>query len=337
MPMFSRDLGIDLGTLYTRIAVGTHVVLQEPTVAAIAVDEEKIVEVGEEAHNMLGRVPESIEVTRPLRNGVIADYEVTEKLLEYFIKKVSGSVRFFRPRVMITVPNGVTSVESRAVHEASLQAGTRDAFLIQQPLAAALGIDLPIGTPSGNMILCLGAGTTQAAVLAMYGIVAAETQRVGGMYLDDAIVAYVRKKYGLIVGATTAEQVKIKIGAAVPQEEEQSIEIQGQDQVTGLPRPLALTSDEIVEALEEPLQDFVETARRVLEKTPPELVSDIIDRGVALCGGTALLRGIDKLMTKELGVPAYLVDNPLTCVAEGASIALDPNMYPKVKRNLPVS
>ena len=286
---------------------------------------------------MLGRVPESIEVTRPLRNGVIADYEVTEKLLEYFIKKVSGSVRFFRPRVMITVPYGVTSVESRAVHEDSLQAGTRDAFLVQQPLAAALGIDLPIGTPSGNMILCLGAGTTQAAVLAMYGIVAAETMRAGGMYLDEAIIAYVRKKYGLIVGATTAEQVKIQIGAAVPQEEEQSIEIQGQDQVTGLPRPLTLTGDEIVEALEEPLRDFVETARRVLEKTPPELVSDIIDRGVALCGGGALLTGIDKLMTKELGVPAYLVDNPLSCIAEGAAIALDPNMYPKVKRNLPVT
>ena len=337
MPMFSKDLGIDLGTLYTRIAIGTSIVLQEPTVVAIAVEEEKIVEVGQEAHNMLGRVPESIEVTRPLRNGVIADYEVTEKLLEYFIKKVSGSVRFFRPRVMITVPYGVTSVESRAVHEASLQAGTRDAFLVQQPLAAALGIDLPIGTPSGNMILCLGAGTTQAAVLAMYGIVAAETMRAGGMYLDEAIIAYVRKKYGLIVGATTAEQVKIKIGAAVPQEEEQSIEIQGQDQVTGLPRPLTLTSDEIVEALEEPLRDFVETARRVLEKTPPELVSDIIDRGVALCGGGALLTGIDKLMTKELGVPAYLVDNPLSCIAEGAAIALDPNMYPKVKRNLPVT
>ncbi|MEJ2300708.1 MAG: rod shape-determining protein [Anaerolineales bacterium] len=337
MPMFSKDLGIDLGTLYTRIAIGTSIVLQEPTVVAIAVEEEKIVEVGQEAHNMLGRVPESIEVTRPLRNGVIADYEVTEKLLEYFIKKVSGSVRFFRPRVMITVPYGVTSVESRAVHEASLQAGTRDAFLVQQPLAAALGIDLPIGTPSGNMILCLGAGTTQAAVLAMYGIVAAETMRAGGMYLDEAIIAYVRKKYGLIVGATTAEQVKIQIGAAVPQEEEQSIEIQGQDQVTGLPRPLTLTGDEIVEALEEPLRDFVETARRVLEKTPPELVSDIIDRGVALCGGGALLTGIDKLMTKELGVPAYLVDNPLSCIAEGAAIALDPNMYPKVKRNLPVT
>jgi rod shape-determining protein MreB len=238
---------------------------------------------------------------------------------------------------MVTVPYGVTSVESRAVHEAALQAGTRDAFLIQQPLAAALGVDLPIGTPSGNMILCMGGGTTQAAVLAMYGIVAADSLRAGGLYLDEAIIAYVRKKYGLIIGQSTAEQLKIKIGAAVPQEEDQTLELQGQDQVTGLPKPLALTSDEIVEALRDPLKDFVETARRVLEKTPPELVSDIIDRGVALCGGGALLRGIDKLMTKELGIPAYLVDNPLTCVAEGAALALDPNIYPKVKRNLPVS
>jgi rod shape-determining protein MreB len=337
MAVFSKDIGIDLGTLYTRIAVGSSVVLQEPSVVAIAIDEQKIVEVGEEAHRMLGRVPESIEVTRPLMNGVIADYEVTEKLLEYFIRKVSGSVRFFRPRVMVTVPYGVTSVESRAVHEAALQAGTRDAFLIQQPLAAALGVDLPIGTPSGNMILCMGGGTTQAAVLAMYGIVAADSLRAGGLYLDEAIIAYVRKKYGLIIGQSTAEQLKIKIGAAVPQEEDQTVEFQGQDQVTGLPKPLALTSDEIVEALRDPLKDFVETARRVLEKTPPELVSDIIDRGVALCGGGALLRGIDKLMTKELGIPAYLVDNPLTCVAEGAALALDPNIYPKVKRNLPVS
>lgn len=337
MAVFSKDLGIDLGTLNTRVAVGSTIVLQEPTVVSIAIEEQKIVEVGQEAQNMLGRVPESIEVTRPLQNGVIADYEVTEKLLEYFIKKVSGSVRFFRPRVMITVPYGVTSVESRAVHEASLQAGSRDALMIQQPLAAALGVDLPIGTPSGNMILCLGGGTTQAAVLAMYGVVAAETLRAGGMYLDEAIISYVRKKYGLIISQTTAEQVKIKIGAAIPQEEEQSIEVQGQDQVTALPKPLALTSDEIVEAVRDPLQGFVETARRVLEKTPPELVSDIIDRGVALCGGGALLRGIDKLMTKELGIPAYLVDNPLTCVAEGASLALDPSMYPKVKRNLPVT
>ncbi len=215
----------------------------------------------------------------------------------------------------------------------SLQAGSREAYLIQQPLAAALGVDLPIGTPSGNMLICLGGGATQAAVLAMYGIVAAETMRRGGMALDEAIIGYVRKKYGLIIGQLTAEQVKIKIGAAVPQDEEQSMEIQGQDQVSGLPRPATLTTGEVVEAIHDPLMDIIETARRVLEKTPPELVSDIIDRGVALTGGGALLRGIDKLLTKELGVPAYLVDNPTTCVAEGAARAL--SMYPLIRRNLP--
>lgn len=336
MALFSRDMGVDLGTFYTRIALGNTVVLEEPSVVAIAVDEQKIVAVGQEAQEMYGRVPESIEVTRPLRNGVIADYEITEKLLEYLIKKVSGPVRFLRPRVMITVPDDATSVESRAVHEAVLQAGTREAFMIQQPLAAALGVDLPIGTPSGNMILCLGGGTTQAAVLAMYGVVASETLRGGGLKLDEAIVAYIRKKYGIIIGPSGAEYVKLKIGSAVPQEEEVTLEIQGQDQVTGLPRQLTLTNDEILEALVNPLSDFVETARRVLEKTPPELVSDIIDRGVALCGGGSLLRGIDKLMTKELGVPAYLVDNPLTCVAEGAAIALNPGVYSRIRRNLPV-
>lgn len=337
MAMLSKDLGIDLGTISTRIAIGNTVVLQEPTVVAIAVEEQKIVAVGEEALNMYGRVPESIEVTRPLQNGVIADYEITEKLLEYLIRKVSGSMRFFRPRVMISVPFGVTSVESRAVHEAVLQAGSRDVMLIQQPLAAALGVDLPIGTPTGNMLLCMGGGTVQAAVLAMYGIVAAETLRAGGIRLDEAIVTYVRRKFGLIIGVSTAEQVKLKVGAAVPLEEEQSIEIQGQDQVTGLPKPLTLTSDDILEAMKDPLHEVVETARSVLEKTPPELVSDIIDRGVAVCGGTALLQGIDKLLTKELGVPVYLVDNPLTCIAEGAAISIEPGVYPKVKRNLPLA
>ena len=336
MAIFSKDLGIDLGTMYTRIVAGDKLLLEEPTVVAIAVDEQKIVSVGEEAQNMLGRVPESIEVARPMQNGVIADYEITEKLLEYFIRKVSGSSRFFRPKVMITVPLGVTSVESRAVHEAILQAGTREAFLVQQPFAAALGMDLPIGTPSGNMVLCLGAGTTQAAVLAMYGIVAAESLRAGGMHLDEAIISHVRKKYGLIIGSATAERVKLNLGTAVRQEEERSIEIQAQDQVSGLPRSLNLTNDDILEALTDPLKRFVETARKVLEKTPPELVSDIIDRGVAICGGGASLPGIDRLMTKELGVPAYLVDNPLTCIAEGAAIALDANVYPKIKRNLPL-
>ncbi|HEY61607.1 MAG TPA: rod shape-determining protein [Anaerolineae bacterium] len=335
MALFAKDIGIDLGTIRTLIAEGGEVVLNEPTMVAIAVEEQKIVEVGDAALNMFGRVPESIEVSRPLQNGVIADYEVTQKLLEYFIKKVSGSMRLFRPRVMVSVPYGVTSIESRAVHEAALEAGTREAFLIQQPLAAAIGVDLPINTPSGNMIICLGGGATQAAILAMYGIVSAQTLRAGGIQLDEAIIGYVRKKYGLIIGEMTAEQIKLKIGAAVPQEEEDSVEIQGQDQVSGLPKPLSLTTGEIVEALEEPLMDIVETARKVLEKTPPELVSDIIDRGIALCGGNSLLPGIDKLLTKELGVPAYLVDNPKTAIAEGASLALEPSVFAKIKRNLP--
>lgn len=328
-------MGVDLGTMYTRIVAGDKLVLEEPTVVAIAVDEQKIVSVGEEAKTMLGKVPESIEVARPMVNGVISDYEITEKFLEYIIRKVSGASRFFRPKVMITVPYGVTSVESRAVHEAILQAGTRDAYLIQQPLAAALGMDLPIGTPSGNMVLCLGAGTVQAAVLAMYGIVAAESLRAGGMQLDEAIVSYVRKKYGLIIGKSTAEKVKLELGTAVRQDEERSTEIQAQDQVSGLPRPLSLTNDDVMEALADTLKTFVDTARKVLEKTPPELVSDIIDRGVAICGGGAFLPGIDRLMTKELGVPAYLVDNPLSCIAEGAAIAMDANVYPKIQRNLP--
>lgn len=335
MAFLSKDLGIDLGTIYTQIAEGGQVILQEPTVVAIAVDEQKIVEVGQAAKDMYGRVPESLEVAHPLINGVIADYEVAEKLLEHMIGKVSGPVRFIRPRVMMSVPYGVTSVESRAVHEAALEAVKRDVFLIQQPMAAALGVDLPFHTPSGNMIICLGGGATQAAVLAMYGIVSAQTLRAGGLALDDAIIGYVRRKYGLVIAQPTAEQVKINIGAAVPQDEEDSIELQGQDQVTGLPRPFTLTTGEVVEAMEGPLTGIAETARQVLEKTPPELVSDIIDRGIALCGGTALLRGIDKFLTKELGVPAYLVDNPTTCVAEGASLALDPSVFPKIRRNLP--
>ena len=333
MAIFSKDLGIDLGTINTRAAEGGQVILEEPTVAAIVVAEQKMVAWGKEAQDMLGRVPESIEVIRPLRNGVIADYEVAEYILRDMLRKISGPLQFFRPQIMITVPNGVTSVERRAVHEAALQAGSRDVALIQQPLAAAIGVDLPIGTPSGNLILCLGGGTTQAAVIAMYGIVAGETLRAGGIALDEAIVGYVRKKYGLIIGQQTAEQVKIKIGAAISLEEEQGIEIQGQDQVTGLPRPITLTTGEIVDAMEEPLKAIVETARRVLEKTPPELVSDIIDRGVAICGGGALLRGVDRLLTKELGVPAYLVDNPTTCIVEGAARAL--KMRDILRRNLP--
>ena len=334
MPSLSKDLGIDLGTIQTRIADGSGILVDEPTIVAIVIEEQKIVALGKEARDMYGRVSaESIEVANPLQNGVVADYEITEALLAYLLRRISGPMRIFRPRVMITVPYGVTSVESRAVHEAVLQAGSRDAFLIQQPLAAVLGVDLPIGSPSGNMVICLGGGTTQAAVISMYGIVAAGTLRAGGLQLDEAIAAYVRRKYGVIIGLTTAEQLKIRIGAAVPQDKEESLEVQGQDQVSGLPRPVSLTTGEVVEALQDPLKQVIEACRRVLEKTPPELVSDIIDRGVALCGGGAMLRGMDKLLTKALGIPAYLVDNPTTCVVEGAVKAL--GMYNVLKRNLP--
>lgn len=331
--MFSKDLGIDLGTMFTRLADSKEVLMEEPTIVAIEVYDQKMVAVGQEARDMYGRVPESIEVARPLKNGVIADYEITETLLSYLLQRVSGSMRIFRPRVMISVPYGVTSVERRAVYEAVLEAGSREAYLIQQPLAAALGVDLPIGSPSGNMVITLGGGCTEAAVMAMYGVVSGETLRAGGMDLDDAIVNYVRRKYGIVIGQVTAEQLKTRIGAAVPQDTENSMEVQGQDQVTGLPRPVTLTTGEIVEALQEPLKAIVETGRRVLEKTPPELVADIIDRGVALCGGGALLRGIDKLLTKSLGIPAYLVDNPMTCVVEGAVKALP--MYNILRRSLP--
>ncbi len=333
MAMFSKDLGVDLGTMFTRLADTTQVLVQQPTIVAIETEEQKMVAVGQEALDMYGRVPESIEVARPLKNGVIADYEVTETLLAYLIRQVSGTMRLIRPRVMISVPFGVTSVERRAVYEAVLEAGSREAYLIQQPLAAAIGVDLPIGSPSGNMVICLGGGCVEAAVMAMYGVVSAETLRAGGIDFDEAIVNYVRRKYGIVIGQLTAEQLKTKIGAAVPQDTENSMEVQGQDQVTGLPRPVTLTTGEIVEALQDPLKSVIETGRRVLERTPPELVADIIDRGVALCGGGALLRGVDKLLTKSLGIPAYLVDAPLTCVVEGAVKALP--MYNILKRTLP--
>jgi rod shape-determining protein MreB len=335
MPLFTREMGIDLGTTMTIIAEGNQILLQEPTVVAIIVDEQKMVEWGQAAKDMYGRVPESIEVVRPLQFGVIAEFEITENLLGFLVKKVSGPMLIFRPRVMITVPYGVTSVESRAVHEAGLGSGSREVFLIQQPLAAAIGVDLPISAPSGNMLISLGGGTTQTAVLAMNGIVSAETSRTGGLKLDEAIISFVRKKYGVIVGQPTAEQLKIRIGAAVQQDQQQMMEVQGQDQITGLPRPVTLSTEDIVEALQEPLGEISNTTRRVLEKTPPELISDIIDRGVALCGGGALLRGVDKYLTKSLGIPAYLVDEPLTCTALGAAKAI--GMRDVLRRSLIVT
>jgi len=333
MAGLSRELGIDLGTLNTRIAEGKNILIQEPTVAAILLDELKLVEIGKSALDMLGRVPDNIEVNRPMRHGVIAEFEIAENLLREWVRQVTGRMLLFRPRLIITVPYGVTSVERRAVYEAGLGSGSRDVNLIQQPLAASIGVDLPIGTPTGNMIICLGGGTTQAAVIAMNGIVSADTTQVAGLKIDGAIVDFIRRKYGLIIGQPTAEQLKIQIGSAIAQDEQQSMEIQGQDQVTGLPRPVLLTTNEITEAIQPPLEAVADTIRRVLEKTPPELISDIIDRGVALCGGTSLMPDIDRYLTSSLGIPAYIVDNPTTCIVEGAAKAF--TMLEELSRNLP--
>ncbi|GAB4525825.1 MAG: rod shape-determining protein [Anaerolineales bacterium] len=337
MALFSRDLGIDLGTKFTRIAFGESVLVEEPTAIAIAVNEEKAVEIGQRADDMDGRVPDTIEVAHPLQNGVIADYEYTVILLEALLNNVRSGFVLTGPTVAVSIPEGITSVERRAVYEATMEAGAREVILVPQPLAAALGSDLPIGTPSGSMVLSLGAGVTQVAVLAMYGIVTSETLREGGITLDEAIAAYARRKYGVVIGTRVAEQIKIKIGAAIPQEQNDSIEVQGQDQVSGLPRSLSLTTDEVVEALEEPVRRIAETARRVLEKTPPELVSDIIDHGLALCGGGALLRGIEKLLTRELGIPAYLVEQPRHTIVLGAARALTPSVRSAIGRNLPTA
>lgn len=330
MATFTRELGIDLGTTFTVIAEGQKIMLHEPTTVAILLDEWKMIEWGQAAKNMYGRVPDDIEVINPIQHGVIAEYEITENLLRYLVQKICGPMVIFRPKLMMTVPCNITSVESRAVHEAGIGAGSREVYLIQQPLAAALGIDLPISPPSGNMVICLGGGTNQAAVLAMNSIISSKLDRTGGQKMDEDIISYIRKNFGVILGQATAELVKMRVGAAVKEEEDLSLEVQGQDQVSGLPKSVTVTTEDIVEALQESLKDIVKMVKQVMEKTPPELVSDIMDRGVALCGGGTQLRGIDRYLTHQLGIPAYLVDNPTTCTAEGAARAL--TMLDELKR-----
>jgi rod shape-determining protein MreB len=333
--MFERQVGIDLGTVNVLVYVsGRGIVLREPSVVAISIRDNKIVAVGQEARDMLGRAPESIEVARPMRDGVIADYVVTEAMLRYFIRKVVGRNRLFRPKVMISTPKGVTSVESRAVHDAAMQAGAKEAYLIPEPLAAAYGAGLPIGTPTGNMVVDIGGGTTEAAVVSMNDIVVWSSVRVGGIRTDESIMAYVRRKYNLIIGEQTAEEIKINIGSALPLAEELSMEVRGRDQVAGLPKTIILTSSEITEAMSEPLGAIIGVIRQTLEKTPPELAADIIDRGMVLSGGGALLRNIDRLVTKETGVPAFIAEYPLACVALGAGKALE--NYVVMRRSLPV-
>jgi len=331
--MLGKKIGIDLGTVNVLVYVkGKGIVVQEPSVVAISVSENRIVAVGKEASEMLDRTPETIEVMRPLRDGVIADYVVTEAMLRYFIRRVSGRTPF-KPQIMISVPVGVTSVESRAVHEAAIQAGGREVYLIPEPLAAAYGAGMPIGTPTGNMVVDIGGGASEAAVISMNDIVVSDSVRIGGVRIDEAIMAYIRKKYNLLIGGPTAEEVKISIGSALPLQEELSIEVQGRDQVAGLPKTITITSGEVTEAIAEPLAAIVNVVRSVLEVTPPELSSDIIDRGIAVLGGGALLRNIDRMLTQETGVPCYVAEDPISRVAVGAGRALD-NIH-ILRRSLP--
>ena len=336
MALFTPYIAIDLGTINVLVHEQGHgVVLQEPSVVAIREDENRttIVEVGRAAKEMYGRTPAEIEVMRPLKDGVIADYFVTEAMLRYFIEKVAGRFHLRRPVVMISVPYGVTSVERRAVKEAALAAGAREVHLIPEPLAAAIGAGLPVGTPTGNMVVDLGGGSTEAAVVSMNGIVCAESLRVGGVHLDEAIINHVRRKYSLVIGEPTAEEIKIKIGAAKELEKRLEMNVQGRDHISGLPKTITISSDDVIDSIGEPLAAIVNVVKAVLAKTPPELASDIIDRGMALTGGGALLREIETVLTDEAGVPAYIADNPIACTALGAGKALEE--LPILQRSVP--
>lgn len=321
--MLSKRLGIDLGTANSLVyLVGSGVVLNEPTVVAITVEEGKVVAVGNEAKDMLGRTPGNIIASRPLRDGVIADYVVTEAMLRYFLDQVCGANRFWKPEVMICVPAGVTQVERRAVLEATLSAGSKVAYLIDEPLAAAIGAKIPIFNPSGNMIVDIGGGSAEAAVISMGGVVAHKSVRVAGNKLDEAIQTYIKRKYNLLIGERSAEDIKIQIGAAVS-DSDRKLEVRGRDSISGLPRMITVSEKEISEAIQPPLSQISTCVKGVLEDTPPELAGDIIDRGIVLSGGTSLLKNIDKYLTNVTGVPCHVAEDPLLCVVRGCGLAME--------------
>jgi rod shape-determining protein MreB and related proteins len=322
--MFLKRIGIDLGTANTLVFVPKKgIIINEPTVVAISVVDNKVMAVGQEAKEMLGRTPDTIVAHRPMRDGVIADYRVTEAMLRYFINKATGNVRFFRPEVMISVPGGITSTERRAVIDAALSAGAKSAYVIKETVAAAIGAGIDIATPAGNMIIDIGGGTTDVAILSLGGIVTQTSVRMAGNKIDQAIAEYIRRKYGLAVGDRTAEEVKIKIGSALPVEKELTMEIRGRDLVQGLPKTIQVSTNEIVDSIQEELREIIKAVRSVLQETPPELAADIIDKGMVLTGGTALLRNLDKLIGQSTGVPAYVADDAILCVAKGTGVALD--------------
>lgn len=322
--MFGRKIGIDLGTTTVLVYVPKRgIIIHEPSVVAISLADKKILAVGNQAKDMLGRTPDTIVAKRPLKDGVIADYRSTEAMLRYFIHKAMGGVRLFRPEVMVAVPGGITSTERRAVIDATMAAGARAAYIIKEPVVAAIGADIPIGSPSGHMIIDIGGGTSEIAVISLGGIVSSASVRIGGNKLDAAIQEHVRRKYGLAVGERTAEDIKIQIGSALYLEDKLEMEVKGRDMISGLPRVVTVTSDDVTDAIQHELQGIVDAIKEVLRGTPPELSADVMQKGMVLSGGSSQLRHLDRLFTEATGVPAHVAENPQMCVARGTGIALE--------------
>ena len=325
--IFSSDLAIDLGTANTCVYVkGKGIVLREPSVVAVKKDNRgnnQVLAVGSEAKRMLGRAPGNIRAIRPMKDGVIADFEVTEAMLRYFISKVHNQRRLVRPRIMVCVPTGITQVEKRAVKESAYSAGAREVYLIEEPMAAAIGANLPIQEPTANMVVDIGGGTTEVAVISLSGIVYSKSVRVGGDKMDEAILRHVKRKYNMLIGESTAEEIKIQIGSAYPVEEEKEIEVRGRDLVTGIPQTILITSEEVRKAISEQVDAIVQAVHQALEQTPPELAADVVERGIVLTGGGALLKGLEQLLREDTSLPIFTVDDPLATVVMGTGIALD--------------
>ncbi len=322
--MLIKRIGIDLGTTYTLVHLPKRgIVINEPSVVAVSMTDKKILAVGNEAKDMLGRTPDTIVAVKPLKDGVIADYRTTEAMIRYFINKAIGGVRFLRPEVMVAVPAGISSTERRAVIDATIAAGARAAYIIKEPVAAAIGADIPIGSPSGHMIVDIGGGTSEMAVISLGGIVSSVSVKIGGNKFDQAILEYIRKKYNLAIGERTAEEIKINIGSALYLESKLTMEVKGRDVITGLPRSITATSNDVTEAIQNELEGIINASKKVLHETPPELSADIMDKGMVLSGGSSQLRNLDQLLSRTTGVPAYVADDALLCVAKGTGIALD--------------
>jgi rod shape-determining protein MreB len=325
LDLISNDIGIDLGTANTLVCLRgqQEIVLNEPSVVAIEVSSKKVLAVGKEAKEMVGRTPEGIKAIRPLKDGVIADFEITEKLLSNFIRRVVRRPYLMKPRIVVSVPSGITEVEKRAVRDSAENAGAREVFLIQEPMAAAIGVELPVHLPSGSMIIDIGGGTSEIAVIALDGIVNNISIRIGGDEMDEAIMLYLKKNYNLLIGERTAEEIKIRIGSAYPPEEEESMEIKGRDLVAGIPKTMKISSVQVREALSEPMDAIIEAVRQALEGTPPELSADILDKGIVVTGGGALLKGLDRRLREETNLPINIAEDPLTCVVKGTGTVLE--------------